>query len=1225
MAPDAMSLALGTTGGMISIERLEDGSYQANGSALTSGTVVTAENGNMYTVMISDDGMFSAEYVVPAALSIPLGSSGSAVDVVKNEDGTFSVNGKVITAETMVTAANGNVYRAILSPEGIPVGVMHVAAMQDVMLGMHGGSVTLTQAEDKSWWYGEAAVADGYVHTAENGNMYALTLDSEGMWSAMYQQVEVTVALGTQGSITLVRAEDMSWWLGTEAVDTASEVNSANGNTYTLWYTDGVWSARFEPESMMIEGTGLVAMTREADDMYDVGDSTLAATGVGDVTDGDAMYHVWMQDGALMGARFDAAIDPDTDHQVTNRLGVPRLSANDPDTPGSQLRTHLVATGDADSGEGMFSMQDLLGSGMASDAGERFVDEAVKAIEKVRADVAALLALDSKPATLEAILEGQWNELEKALDPIFGTTSDADPDTATVTSAVRGDAPRQEDILDDIDDILDALASEASFVAATAEGGGGVFVTAPGEHGVLGSGGAADAFNRLRWSADATLGMTGSTRYGTVTRKKSDNAKSGPISDVYGAFSYSTMQQTVRTSDAAAVSLTGIASYSGGTRAVNMAGKTYSGQMDLQVRFKAESVSGVVSGLEDADGLPWQHNFAEVDRIVLGDARLLRNAQWNRQTSTNDNEMATVFYAANSGLLRPVDGIENTFRGILLGQGAAAGSEANGAWSVGAAGGSGYLTGGFGVQHVGDATRPTPSGDDGSASTAMLFSTVTDTENNNSTPSIADGMLTVKVRNYGWDGRSGDTAPTYQPLTDNNGTPDDDTDDTDILVTAKFDLAALAASGAVTPVNGPKWVDGVIATLQRERALLSTLQSLSSGDTQAAELLAWQRVQDAVQFNIFNGLTPEKLGRAYTALASEAEAIDLIDRALDALSSSAKLEAALDPDGTGVFDHYWIDTDTDGVADDDEIHNFLYRDTVDRRNEVVNNNDPADDAAEITTPGSARNGRTPAQILGQREHQVFAQLGTTEVTRFGFWRRESTVSARRNGAGQVLRTHGGPGTFAYSPLDPTRVGTLNNLGFPAGGSARYTGETVAIQLTTPLSGTVTVDVSWATPTTVAATTALGTMGLTISNLASAVGDPLTQGGSADRTSATAAGNEIGDIVFPGLSIVVGSQGDFAGNLIVGTAGTPDDDSNVAYTEAAVTGARYRQAAAGADLPGAGTATVKALFVGQGVDGPLGVIGTWTLTDGAVGRLAPDGSHTDDLGAAIYGAFGAEAP
>ena len=65
--------------------------------------------------------------------------------------------------------------------------------------------------------------------------------------------------------------------------------------------------------------------------------------------------------------------------------------------------------------------------------------------------------------------------------------------------------------------------------------------------------------------------------------------------------------------------------------------------------------------------------------------------------------------------------------------------------------------------------------------------------------------------------------------------------------------------------------------------------------------------------------------------------------------------------------------------------------------------------------------------------------------------------------------------------------------------------------------------------------------------------------------------------------------------------------------------------AGGDIDAAGTATVKALFVGQGVDGPLGVIGTYTLTDSTVGRVAPDGSHTDDIGRPIYGAFGVEVP
>ena len=113
----------------------------------------------MDTVSISNDGMFSAEYVIPPALSIPLGTSGSADNATKSEDGTFSitVNGKnqVITDETRVIAENGNIYRAILSPDCIPVGVMHVPAMQEVMLGELASTVTLPQAEDHPWWYAD--------------------------------------------------------------------------------------------------------------------------------------------------------------------------------------------------------------------------------------------------------------------------------------------------------------------------------------------------------------------------------------------------------------------------------------------------------------------------------------------------------------------------------------------------------------------------------------------------------------------------------------------------------------------------------------------------------------------------------------------------------------------------------------------------------------------------------------------------------------------------------------------------------------------------------------------------------------------------------------------------------------------------------------------------------------------------------------------------------------
>ena len=114
-------------------------------------------------------------------------------------------------------------------------------------------------------------------------------------------------------------------------------------------------------------------------------------------------------------------------------------------------------TGGDDTGVGMFSTGGLLGRGTASDMGKNLASEAVKKAEKVQADVSALLALDSKPGGLDAILESQWAKFEVALTDIFGSWP------------VRTAAPREEDILDDIADILDSLFSEASFVAATHE------------------------------------------------------------------------------------------------------------------------------------------------------------------------------------------------------------------------------------------------------------------------------------------------------------------------------------------------------------------------------------------------------------------------------------------------------------------------------------------------------------------------------------------------------------------------------------------------------------------------------------------------------------------------------------------------------------------------------------------------------------------------------------
>ncbi len=963
---------------------------------------------------------------------------------------------------------------------------------------------------------------------------------------------------------------------------------------------------------------------------------TLPANGVGDVSDGDAMYHVSMADGGLVGARFDLAIKNPTFKQVGRNgsnadmsLLRPVLSSDDPQTVANEQGTHLLMTGPRPTPtqmeEGRFSFADLLGRGMASDSGERFVAEAVETIEKTRAEVAALLAIEGSDVNLATVLSGRWNTVKGALDPIFGTNSRAGNDAA---SAVEIDTPDEEDILAEIDDILAALGSEAAFVAATAKDGDGVF---DNEHGQLAAKAASDAFKRVKWTATATMGATGSTRYGTVLRKQTaddlanGNAKTKLKTTEYGAFSYSTMSETARTTDV--VALTGIARYEGATEAISAGGTTYSGTMDVQVRFNANTVSGVVRDLVDQDAEPWQHNAAGVEAIVLSNAPLRRDGQWE-VTSTPTNR-GSVFYTRDSGLLRPFNNLENSFSGRLLGRGRDAGSEANGVWSVGT--GSNFLTGGFGVLRTEDIERRRPEGDDGGVAKAKLFTTpgfeINSTRvNNNDTAvpqvSIGDGKLTVKVRAFGWTASTDDPTPllaTFGGLTDDKDTLDTN-DDELVRVTADFELAELAdeSPGAETKISGPKHVDEVVKQLQDSRDVLATLQALKGTDTDAAEITAWQAVQRAVQYQLFGDNRPVRLSGVYNAK----EALGLIDQVIDALSSQSKLLAALDPDGTGIFDQYHMDTNNDGVVDEgEEEGDFILYDKEQRRYET--------------------NGRTLSQFLDESEYTVVTTLGTTAYTRFGVWSSERVSSARRlpSSANSTKNRQNGVGTFAYSQLDPTPAGPQSNPAFPVGGSASYEGETVARMGTAFLTGTARVDVSWASSTS---TTALdlglnpesdadlvshaGLMSLTISDLTDKDGDPL-------RTRRDP-GGEVADIVFAALPIEVGLPGANSGHLIVGaeTEGSGAAGDTYTYGETPIGDGNFRYRFADIGLSeearNAATKTVKALFVGQGVDGPLGVIGTWTLQDAGLG-ITPNnweqGRTLDQLGEPIYGSFGAELP
>ena len=1185
----------------------------------------SAENGNMYTVTIGDDGMFSAEYVVPPALSIPLGTSGSAVDVVRNEDGTFSANGEVITAETRVTAANGNVYAAVLSPEGVPVSAMHVAAMQDVMLGALGGTVKLTQAEDMSWWLGETAVADGYVHTHENGNMYALMMDAEGMWSAMYQKVEVMVSLGTQGSVTLERAEDMSWWLGSEAVDVGSEVMSDSGNTYTLWYTDGVWSTRFEPESMMIEGTGLVAMTKEDRSGYDVDGEDLPATGTGDLATSMGTYRVTMMDGDLMGVRLDpVAIDNQTRYR-TNGLGAfPAILGDEDDTEDvNEGMTALVVGGE----KHPFSA--LLGSGMSEKQGDNYVAKAREELVEIRARIESVLDVfetESEKDTQVRLLWGTVRDDEnarrtnvlKTLETVFGTidgfrTSGGDEDASKT--------PDIEDALSEIDDFIMALSSVDSLAAALEDDG------------VLGELEVDDKDRTAEFIFDATksessvsYGMTGMTRYGAIYKQTRANAVSKPADyeydtaktnpneagdgDELGAFAFGVTGETVR---AQSVASAGNAFYEGGTLAVDQGGTHYSGDISIRVKFSTNQVDGLITNLQSADGEPWQHLFADVSSIALAQATLTRTAQF---ASTAN---ATISYALRAGSRGTQQTLASRWAGRLL-TGEEDGDHAVGRWSVGSSAGPNpegfsYLAGGFGAERVADEPDNRPALDDGTEAKAKLLTKISDdnpaeyavaaasaTENGRGSlarkgkTALGGGNLTITVGKFGWQQTtSGDLTAghDWERVDDNN--PDNAPTDNDATREFKIELAKLvdkAGAGAFTMGAGPTHVSEAKRLIEAERNKLEVL--IETEQLEEQQKTIWRNVQEILLTRVFNANNnaafgmrlPEKVYRADDEFESD-KALGWIDDILWALDSASNLESALDKDENGLFVQYPRDSDGNELA-------FVTNDAA-------------------------------ADIYKQPEIQVRGSFGMTDFTRFGVWRVRRYRNAIRSTGGNTTANgggnqwvHGESDAFAYSPLDATTIRSLDAANYPANGKATYEGSTVAYvgrfdqnAGLAAFQGDVAVNVDWMGGAANAdGTLTLGTMTAVISNFEKAdTGDPLTTGTGTVR--------ELIFRVASGEGIPIMTNGDAQ---VVFT--TPD-------TVQVILGYADRTRSTGSL---SGTATIDGAFVGNSSDGPLGVLGRYSI-DGAnlsYEHAPVDSATTTGVTAAyqdvsIRGAFGADLP
>ena len=260
-------VVLGTSGGKVTIRRNGGGSYSLTGGTGILGTQqapdgtpqgARAANGNDYALELVGCA-WQAVFVPPVPVVVALGASGESVMIQRNEDGSYSNGNLILNDGSTVTASNGNMYKLSIDAFGRWTAT-YIPMRQVVRLGDSGSTVTVFRAEDGSYWIGNIELKDGDLVVALNGSTYQLRQLSSGEWSAEYIQPTQEVSLlGGAESLTLTRAADGTYRLGTEVVEETIAITHALHGTYkiALDSNSSQWTVEPVPAGASLPAPGL--------------------------------------------------------------------------------------------------------------------------------------------------------------------------------------------------------------------------------------------------------------------------------------------------------------------------------------------------------------------------------------------------------------------------------------------------------------------------------------------------------------------------------------------------------------------------------------------------------------------------------------------------------------------------------------------------------------------------------------------------------------------------------------------------------------------------------------------------------------------------------------------------------------------------------------------------------------------------------------------------------
>ena len=848
-----ISVTLGTSGDSVSIQLQESGAYLLDGERLFSGRVVTAANGNRYRLTLRSDRVWVAVFAPPAPASVTLGASGIRVSVQALEDGTHELDGQALGSGDVRLTANGNRYRFVLQPGGVWTAEFVAPDPVIVALGNSGDSAQVEIGESRTYLLDGELLTSGQVRTLPNGHRYRFIQAPSGAWIATYVPEPVEVRLGFHGgTITLTRMEDGSHQLGTTAIRSGDTVAGSNDHQYRLIRSGDSWLAEPLPLviTVLLPGTaGSIVVSRFEDGTYFFDGTEIRS---GDTVTVNRVVYVLTLTGAQGTARRETGTPPGpgppgppggetTFDTLETYIGVrPRL--RDEEGRGTRAGSMLDINGR------MYPLEDLFSDGFIEDD-RTFVDSARGEIANLLTKIEALLRIyDGDSGSIGNEIERLWDDIGDALDDLFpgqgSSLLSADTPKRRNRSEIDG-----EEAVDDINDVLDALRSLDDFEDALDQG---IFSDATIDEDDL-----EDVFSASQTIEKLGFGWTENTRFGAYSKRERSRVTSSlsfPAEEEgMGAFAYSPLGRA-RTSD---LPRRGQARYVGQTIAASGQSDQgiYRGLFELSVRFNTREVSGLISELEDSNGDPWTYDLADVEAIVVPNARL-HSSDGSFESSTGARGHITYNRFLGSSRSQTLSG---DFEGRFLGTGRDAGDAAIGTWELRRGSGT-LITGAFGVEYdsIDEPQRPTTTPTDEGEEAETILVTGPD----------GNGDIEIAARDADGD---------------------------------RIELSAseLFSDGSAY-VSGQRHFTISRDLIDKQLQILNVYIRIGDNSSSLRNAL-WDAVNEGLENHVFGPSDPESLGNSYptgrSQSARDEEAIETLQDAMTALSSPSRFEDALGEDG----------------------------------------------------------------------------------------------------------------------------------------------------------------------------------------------------------------------------------------------------------------------------------------------------------------------------------------